>query len=185
MDICPDPAYPAPGKVRFACAGAGEAAGPTGSGALATLTFTALGVGTSPLTLSGLQLAGAGVPPAAIDSSAQGAGQSAATQAGAAQGAISEPKLIANALRDLSVKHGFEIRGLSKIQRYAVTSSSTSLTGEVDKIISKLLRNINRVIVRSAVSGGKIHRIVVLDPPGKASKPRSLKEKFRARQSMK
>jgi hypothetical protein len=70
--VCPQPAHLAGGTLRFACAAAGEAAGPTGSGPLAILTFTALNRGTSTLTLSGLQLPGDGIPPAPIAATAEG-----------------------------------------------------------------------------------------------------------------
>ena len=72
MIICPEPAYPNASTVRIACAGAGGASGPTGSGVLVTLTFVALDVGTSPLTLSALQLPGGGIPPMTIPATAQG-----------------------------------------------------------------------------------------------------------------
>jgi hypothetical protein len=64
--VCPQPISPAGGLLRFACAAAGEATGPTGSGSLAILTFTALDVGTSTLALSAPQVAGAGTPPLAM-----------------------------------------------------------------------------------------------------------------------
>lgn len=70
--ICPKPSYPADDTIRFACATIGEAIGPTGDGNLAILNFTALDVGTSPLTISALQLPGPGVPPAQTPASLLG-----------------------------------------------------------------------------------------------------------------
>lgn len=70
--VCPPVAYPDVGVIRYACANTGEGVGRTGDGALAELTFTALISGTSPLALSGLQLAGPGVPAVAIAAEAQG-----------------------------------------------------------------------------------------------------------------
>ena len=63
--ICPQPTTPITGTLRYACASTGRAGGPTGSGALATLTFVALGAGTSDLALSALQLPDTSIPPCA------------------------------------------------------------------------------------------------------------------------
>lgn len=69
--ICPSPAAPVTGTLRFACATAGAGNGPTGSGPLAYVSMTALHEGTSPLTVEGLKLAGPNIPPAAIAATPQ------------------------------------------------------------------------------------------------------------------
>lgn len=70
--VCPPPAQSS-GRARFACAGTGANNGPTGSGALVTLTFGAIGPGQSNLSLEGISLVNSSRPPAAISSSTQGA----------------------------------------------------------------------------------------------------------------
>ncbi len=69
---CAEPSYPAPGTVRFACASAGEEAGPAGSGTLAVVTFTALEAGVSDLDLVAHRVVGAGLPPAEVTVTATG-----------------------------------------------------------------------------------------------------------------
>jgi hypothetical protein len=70
--VCPLPAFPGAGTVRLACAAAGKETGPLGNGNLLILTFTPLQTGTTPITLSSLQLAGPGLPPANITATTQG-----------------------------------------------------------------------------------------------------------------
>lgn len=63
--VCP-PAETSPGRVRFACASAGAAAGVSSPGLLATLNFTARSPGSSSLALEGVQLVDGSRPPAAF-----------------------------------------------------------------------------------------------------------------------
>jgi hypothetical protein len=61
--VCPGLVEPAGGMARLACASTGQPRGATGEDTLAVLTFRAVGVGTSPLTLSNVQLPDDGRPP--------------------------------------------------------------------------------------------------------------------------
>lgn len=70
--VCPPPAQSS-GRARFVCASAGPNDGPTGNGALVTLTFGAIGAGQSSLSLEGISLINSSRPPAAISASTQSA----------------------------------------------------------------------------------------------------------------
>lgn len=64
--VCPAWVEPTADSMRLACVSVGSNAGAVGTGHLATLSFTALAVGNSDLTLSAVQLADTSVPPAAV-----------------------------------------------------------------------------------------------------------------------
>ncbi len=68
---CPQPTYPNPDVIRFACASSGLETPPMGNSSLVQLTFVALYPGSSSLLLSNIQLAGTGTPPIAIPVSPQ------------------------------------------------------------------------------------------------------------------
>lgn len=71
--VCPPAEQTAAGRVRFACASAGDGAGPTATGTLATLSFSALRPGSSPLALEAVQLVDGARPPALFSVSSQNA----------------------------------------------------------------------------------------------------------------
>ena len=67
---CPPPARLSLDTLSLACVLAGGSPGPVGSGTVLKITFSAIQVGSSPLSLSALQVAGAGLPPASIPAAA-------------------------------------------------------------------------------------------------------------------
>ncbi len=70
--VCPQPARMTSDTLRIACVTAGKGTGPTGSGSLIDLTFTAVLTGTAEINMSSLQLSGTGVPPISLEATAQG-----------------------------------------------------------------------------------------------------------------
>jgi hypothetical protein len=84
--VCPNPDQSTPTTIRVACASSGALAGPLADGALATITFWALDVGTTSLTLSEVLLPGEGAPPTLLTPTLQEGFVSVIPQAGVTLG---------------------------------------------------------------------------------------------------
>ncbi|MBY0562359.1 hypothetical protein [Hyphomicrobium sp.] len=65
-------------------------------------------------------------------------------------------------LQNLGAKYGFKILGVEKVDEGGDTLSAT-LSGNLNSILERLLRNRNHVIVRSADTVSGIEKVIVID----------------------
>ena len=64
-------------------------------------------------------------------------------------------------LEALSSKYGLEVEGLQLINR--AETQTITLTGDLYKVLGRLLRNRNHVIVRSAKSPSGVAKVMILN----------------------
>jgi hypothetical protein len=76
-------------------------------------------------------------------------------------------------LRDFSATYDFELRGVGNAERAEILSATMS--GSLEDILTRLLRNRNHVIVRSADNASGIHRVIILGE-GRSSTPPAAQE---------
>jgi hypothetical protein len=72
------------------------------------------------------------------------------------------------ALRDIGRTYGFEIKGTFAGRNEAV---STTISGRLEDVLTRLLRNVNHVIVRSPDNRSGIEKVIVSGGGGSAPQP--------------
>jgi len=68
---------------------------------------------------------------------------------------------VASVLEALSSKYGLEVEGLQLINR--AETQTITLTGDLYKVLGRLLRNRNHVIVRSSKSPSGVAKVMILN----------------------
>lgn len=68
---------------------------------------------------------------------------------------------VASVLEALSSKYGLEVEGLQLIDR--AETQTITLTGDLYKVLGRLLRNRNHVIVRSAEAPSGVAKVMILN----------------------
>lgn len=68
---------------------------------------------------------------------------------------------VASVLEALSSKYGIEVEGLQLIDR--AETQTITLTGDLYKVLGRLLRNRNHVIVRSAEAASGVAKVMILN----------------------
>ena len=68
---------------------------------------------------------------------------------------------VASVLEALSSKYGLEVEGLQLIDR--TETQTITLTGDLYKVLGRLLRNRNHVIVRSADAPSGVAKVMILN----------------------
>jgi hypothetical protein len=76
---------------------------------------------------------------------------------------------IGAALRDIGRTYGFEIKGALADDNEAV---STTISGDLEDVLTRLLRNVNHVIVRSPDNRSGIEKVIIMGT-GSAPQPSS------------
>lgn len=83
-----------------------------------------------------------------------------------------EDMAVETILQNLGAKYGFEIGGMEKVGEGGDTLSAT-LSGNLYRIIERLLRNRNHVIIRSADTVSGIERVILIDAAYGARQPKA------------
>jgi hypothetical protein len=74
---------------------------------------------------------------------------------------VPENSTVDRILQDLSARYGFEIKGIQNVG--AGDTLSPTLSGSLYKVLGRLLRNRNYVIVRSPDNACGIAKVIILD----------------------
>lgn len=74
---------------------------------------------------------------------------------------VPENATVDRILRDLSVRYGFEIKGIQNVG--AGDALSPTVSGSLYDVLVRLLRNRNYVIVRSPENASGVAKVIILD----------------------
>jgi hypothetical protein len=75
---------------------------------------------------------------------------------------VVENTALNDVLRDLSAKYGFAVNGIENA--LSQDPLTVTMSGSLQSILERLLRNWNHMIVRSASNDSGIEKVMILDP---------------------